>query len=88
MGFYKKIVSNKNRSTMEIGNPTIRLIRERIGTSGRKSVCELLNDSTYRSVNVGVYYDVRELIWDPVRLTIFFGVYQPAFYLIDRILWR
>lgn len=73
---------------MEIGYPTIRLIRERIGNSGRKSVCELLNDSTYRSVNVDVYYDVRHFIWDPVRLTIFFGVHQPAFNLIDGIRWR
>lgn len=63
---------------MEIGYPIIRLIREQIGVSTRKSVCNMVDNSVYKTVDRDLYYDVRDLIWDSVRLTVFFNVYAPV----------
>lgn len=62
---------------MEIGEPIIRLIREQIGVSSRTSLCDIIDAPVYRTVDRDLYYDVRDLIWDSVRLTVYFRIYTP-----------
>lgn len=69
---------------MEIGKPTIELIRKRIGgSSDGRSLCNRVDFSAYGYVNADIYYTIRDSVWDSVRFPVFFGIYQPTINLID-----
>lgn len=72
---------------MKIGKSVRHSIRERIGTLGYNSVCNLIDASLHRYVDSDLYYSIQDSVWDQIRITIYSGVYQVAVNSSDNV-WK
>ena len=72
MGFYKKIISNKNRSIMEIG----KTVFKRINSLVRSSIKEIVEDSLLNSTNYTIWLLVHGRIDQSVRESLNFETWR------------